>query len=1072
VAGGPFQIRSKKWDVGILIGSLALLLVGFGGLFALQTINSAGNPTLLFIVFLGILTFAGFAGPGIVYVLRKRNTWVKSKLPGGTMAWVRSHLYLPITALVAAYVHASVVPFRAHLSSGKVLLVLGILVSIAGMCRHHLIGVQKAALNVNVAISKITSGQPRAFRRLVADFTDTGRPIGEIDAEMAQFPPDLQERWAKIKGLRSEVDKHFPRTGGQRTHIRSYKLWRALHPPLTIILFVVLGYHMWDVLGGGNPFNSDKAQEFASASSCAGCHSKEYAEWGSSAMGHAQTSTITVAQLPVTLARNRLLADQGEVPANNKNPDKSVNQDDIFKATAKVCITCHSPVGATFVTNSDGLYPLGDANTAGVKAKGTAAEGGGSAVQTDGVGCQTCHGTDKPPTELQAAFGPLNDQKSSLGGFGTVFAPLFENPNPLPQRIHDIGNGNDNFWNDPIRVSQVCGACHNVKADLQGDGLATDPAADPTDPNAAQTNFGGDDTSGVPITDSATAADHDQNNNLQLDENEVDATKDVVLQTTYDEWQDYVAFFDAKDGFKDRYSTSNLNEFANPLDSPLGCSDCHMPLESKDHPTSGVVDHAPGFLPIPNREYHTHIFVGVDYDLDSTKYDAPGLPDNALDRVLAEREALVRSAIALQVDVAKDANGQPTTLFAANAPALATQNGQPGKLVTYTVQVRNNLLAHTFPTGFAFARQFWLEVSATTKDGTPVCLSSPFVDAQGGLPVATPCASGVLGADTSTSADEAIKKATDGPSATDVELDLRQCDSSAVAKALGFDVETLKKNKGTDAASGITIPNLDVSFTKPFPADDCDPWLSNFQKILTDGDPDQVGTKKEVAFQSFVPNLVQIRGRVATGELMKDLQPVRLDATTGERQDTGTFDYTFFVPDSLNIDSPGDIVVSAKMRVRHLPPYFVEGLAQEQKDILDLGFNVPEGSRIFDDENHRNRLENLLSHMTVTEAGAATSPEGRDAAVETVGCDKGAQNVEGGSILDCVKDHTPQFTVKGPGFATDGGSALPSGHPAVDSGTALNDSGPQALGSALAFALVTPIGWWRLRRHRRHRRRE
>ena len=29
---------------------------------------------------------------------------------------------------------------------------------------------QKAALNVNVAISKITTGQPRAFRRLVADF--------------------------------------------------------------------------------------------------------------------------------------------------------------------------------------------------------------------------------------------------------------------------------------------------------------------------------------------------------------------------------------------------------------------------------------------------------------------------------------------------------------------------------------------------------------------------------------------------------------------------------------------------------------------------------------------------------------------------------------------------------------------------------------------------------------------------------------------------------------------------------------------------------------------------------------
>ena len=455
-------------------------------------------------------------------------------------------------------------------------------------------------------------------------------------------------------------------------------------------------------------------------------------------MGHAQTSTITVAQLPVTLARNRLLADQGQVAANNQNPDKVINQDDIFKATAKVCITCHSPVGARFAKNSDALFPLSDDNSAGVKAKGTAVSGGGSAVQTDGVGCETCHGTSKPPVELQAAFGPLNDQKSSLGGFGTVFAPLFENPNPLPQRIHDIGNGDSNFWNDPIKTSQLCGGCHNVKVDLQSDGLAKDPNADPADPNAPQTTFNGDDTNGTPITDAATAADHDQNNNLPLDENEVDPTKDVVLQTTYDEWQDYVAFFDAPDGFKDRYSSTNLTDFSNPLDSPLGCSDCHMPLESKDHPTTGVVDHAPGILSIPNREYHTHTFVGVDYDLDPTKYQQPGLPANALDKVLADREALVRSAVALQVDVAKDANGQPTTLFDPTNPALATQNGQHGKLVTFSVQVRNNLLAHTFPTGFAFARQFWLEVSATTKGRQADLLVDPFVDAQASSPSQRP----------------------------------------------------------------------------------------------------------------------------------------------------------------------------------------------------------------------------------------------------------------------------------------------------------------------------------------------
>jgi len=311
----------------------------------------------------------------------------------------------------------------------------------------------------------------------------------------------------------------------------------------------------------------------------------------------------------------------------------------------------------------------------------------------------------------------------------------------------------------------------------------------------------------------------------------------------------------------------------------------------------------------------------------------------------------------------------------------------------------------------------------------------------------------VLGIDAGTSPDDALQKAKDGPSAEDTTIDLRQCDSAEVADVAG-DV-------------GIVFPNTDVAFTKPFPADNCDPWLSNFQKILTDGDPDQTGTLTEAAFQSFVPNLVQIRGRVATGDQMADLQPVRLN-DNGERRDTANLNYTFFVPDELNVSSPDDIIVTAKMRVRHLPPYFVEGLAAEQQNMIDAGFNVPEGAQIFDDENHPTRLEDLLSHMTVTEAGAASSPESGQQAEETLACDKGAQNIEGGSILDCVDNDTPQFTVKGPGFAKDGGSALPSGHPSLsgETASAVSDSGPRALGSTLAFALLTPFAWWRWRRRR------
>jgi hypothetical protein len=1083
VAGGAFQIRSKKWDVGVLIGSLVVLLIGFGGLFLLQQIDSAGNPTLFFIVLLGLLTFCFFAGPGIVYVLRKRNAWVKKRLPGGTMPWIRSHLYLPILALVAAFVHATVVPFRLHLSSGKVLLVLGVLVSIAGVARHHLIGVQKAALNVNVAISKLSTGQPRDFRRLVADFTDTGRPVEEIDADMAKFPPDLQERWKKIKDLRAEVDRHFPRSGGQRLNVRSYKVWRALHPPLTILLFAVLAFHVWDVLGGTTKFFHDQKDQFVAASSCAGCHSRTYEEWAASAMTHAQTSTITVAQLPVTLAKNRELVDDaardngGLVPANNTNPDKEVQQGDVFDASAKVCTTCHAQVGARFAPNNDALLPFDAQDSAGVKAKGVAVSGGGSAVQSDGVGCTTCHGTGKAPAEMQAASASLNDVKASGGGFGEVFAPLFKDPNPLPQRIHDIGNGADDFWNNSIDSSQLCGACHNVKVDLQGDGLAVDPNADPTDPNASDTPFDGDDSKSAPITDLDTAQNHDANNDLTLDENKTDPKHDVVLQTTYDEWQDYVAFFDAPNGFKDRYSPDKLgDEFGNPNDSPLGCSDCHMPLPSKNDPIAGVVDHAPGVLSIPQRDYHEHSFVGVDYDLDPAKYDLPGLPADAIDKVLADREALVRSAVTLKVTP----NGD---LFDPAQPALATQtdeNGdaQAGKLVTFTVQVRNNLLAHTFPTGFAFARQFWLQVAATTKDGTPICLSEPFVSGDGTFPVATPCTSGVLGVDTTTTPRDAVKKAADGPAAGDVQTDLRSCDANDVANALGLDVATMKASAAdtppatpTDPTTGITLQNLDLRLARTFGNDNCDPWLTNFQKILTDGDPQQTGTKTEVTYQSFVPNLVQIRGRIATGQPVTDLQPVRLapdpaDPNNLVSQDTGLYDYTFFVPDSLGITSADDIVVDAKMEFRHLPPYFLSDLAQAQQDILDKGFNVPEEARIFDDGGHPGRLENLLDHMAVTEVDAATSGNGD----ETLGCDKGPQNVVGGSILDCVNKDNPVHTVKGAGFRNGTGNALPPGHPpVVESAGVAADSGVLTAGTAMVLAFIAPPAWWRTRRRRRCR---
>ncbi|HEX2064112.1 MAG TPA: multiheme c-type cytochrome, partial [Acidimicrobiales bacterium] len=642
MAGPKFQIRSRGWNIASVVGVVLLAVVGFGGLFLIRdSFDPDGTTMLWFLIILGIITTLLFAGPGIAYMARKRVAFLKRKLPGSSMGWIRSHLYLPILAVAAAFVHATVAPFRSGLSSGKVTFVVGVLVCIAGVSRHHMIGVQKEVLNLNLAITKRTQGQPRAFRNLVTDLTENRRPVSELDADAANMGESQQALWQEIRGLFERIEEHFPRAGGQRPHVRHYKLWKAVHAPLTAVLFVLLAYHVWDVLGGNQAFFGDEKTAFASSSECADCHTEIFQEWSTSSMAHAQTSTITEGQLPVTLSENRKLAGQ-----------LGPQQQEVFEQAAKVCINCHAPVGARFAENVDALLPFDEAQSAGAGGAGVAVSGGGAAVQEDGIGCITCH-TQAAPAPERAGFGELAIDTGGASDYGVQFGPLFDDPKPVPVRVHGMENGDDGVWNDPLTSSRMCGSCHNVKADLDGDGVS--PGNLPED---------------------AFNDDKDSDGDFQLDQNELDrgddkGLDDLTLQTTFDEWQDYVASFDQAFQGDDRQT----------LDGPLGCVECHMPSEGDG--TKGVVDHAAGVLPVPERRHQSHSFVGVDYDLDPKQYQKEGMPENALETVLAERQALLQSAVTVEV---------------ANQPVQ-------GDVLSADVTVRNNLLGHAFPTGFAFARQ-------------------------------------------------------------------------------------------------------------------------------------------------------------------------------------------------------------------------------------------------------------------------------------------------------------------------------------------------------------------------------
>ena len=153
--------------------------------------------------------------------------------------------------------------------------------------------------------------------------------------------------------------------------------------------------------------------------------------------------------------------------------------------------------------------------------------------------------------------------------------------------------------------------------------------------------------------------------NVNLDRNndkKIVKGVDLVLQTTFDEYREY-----QRGG-----GTGN-------------CVSCHMPV------IPGAKDAADGAIapfmmdyPAPNRKIHDHGFVGVDYPLDTVAKRDPQK---------AKRAALLASAGVFSVD-SVTANAQNVALKF----ALQNQTG------------------HNLPTGFAFARQTWIEL--VVKDAT------------------------------------------------------------------------------------------------------------------------------------------------------------------------------------------------------------------------------------------------------------------------------------------------------------------------------------------------------------------
>jgi hypothetical protein len=265
---------------------------------------------------------------------------------------------------------------------------------------------------------------------------------------------------------------------------------------------------------------------------------------------------------------------------------------------AKVLAQAEYPDPKRICVNCHG--PVGAALTSGTSLPLTADSAlEDDALLNEGISCTVCHQWNGTP---ETASGGLSRFQSGLRPGHTYFGAI---TNPVGNAFH--GSETTPSFRAP---EQLCRNCHSVEYDKNGDG-------------------------------------------------QMHRGTDLVLQTLFDEWQDY----------QQKGGTAT-------------CVSCHMPVLTETR----AAEHAD--IPFeqdhdaPKRQVHDHSFVGADYPLDDGAARAALRP---------ARESLLGRAASLTI--------VPNSLQSA------------GNSLSFSVQVGNSGTGHNLPGGFAFVRQMWLEVT-------------------------------------------------------------------------------------------------------------------------------------------------------------------------------------------------------------------------------------------------------------------------------------------------------------------------------------------------------------------------
>jgi hypothetical protein len=237
------------------------------------------------------------------------------------------------------------------------------------------------------------------------------------------------------------------------------------------------------------------------------------------------------------------------------------------------------------------------------------------ALVEEGVTCSVCH--QWQGESITAGGGLTAFQKGLIPG-RTFFGPYDD----------AVGNAFHQSQAAPLfeDATQLCRNCHSVQYDRNGDG-------------------------------------------------KIEKGTDLVLQTLFDEWQDY-----RKQG------------------GPASCVDCHMPVVKGGRAAESALIPLEQDAEAPPRTLRSHRFIAVDYPIDKPAVIAA---------TRAEREALLQRAAELKLDPRR----------------LAISDSR----VSFDVSIKNVGAGHNLPGGFAFVRQMWLEVTLLDARGALLAASGQVI---------------------------------------------------------------------------------------------------------------------------------------------------------------------------------------------------------------------------------------------------------------------------------------------------------------------------------------------------------